>query len=242
MFQDLGSAPATLEAGRAADCIGCAPGSTISVADAEQAYVQAELRGTETWVALPEEAWPDDWWIRKQDGSWEPKYHKPVVRLMKALYGHPDSGTYWEQHCDQGVRKAGFEPVGPSWPCYRHPKLGLFLTIYVDDFKMAGPKANHAEGWKRLRQSLSIEPEKYLHDGPALYLGCTLKVSKRKRADRNVATFCDYIMEDFLKSSVELYLQLAPPGTKLRHVDTPFVAEDQNESPQGAPAFHWQVC
>ena len=229
MFQDLGSAPATLEAGRAADCLGCAPGCTISIADAEQAYVQAELRGTETWVALPEEAWPEEW--HKQ------KFHKPVVRLTKALYGHPDSGTFWERHCDQGVRKAGFEPVGPSWPsCYRNAELGLFLTIYVDDFKMAGPKKAHAEGWKRLRKSLSIEPEKYLDDGPALYLGCTLKKSERTLADGKTATFLDYIMGDFLKSSVKLYLELAGAGTKLRPVDTPFVVEDQQKSQQGAPA------
>ena len=85
--------------------------------------------------------------------------------------------------------------MGPSWPsCYRHPKLGLFLTIYVDDFKLAGPKKAHAEGWRLLRDSLSIEPEKYADDGPVLYLGCTLKLSKRKLADGSVATFCEYIM------------------------------------------------
>jgi hypothetical protein len=45
IFQDLGSAPATMEAGRAADCYGCMPGHVITVADAEQAYIQAELKG-----------------------------------------------------------------------------------------------------------------------------------------------------------------------------------------------------
>ena len=33
-------------------------------------------------------------------GTVNPKYHQPVVRVLKALYGHPDSGTYWEKHCD----------------------------------------------------------------------------------------------------------------------------------------------
>ena len=101
---------------------------------------------------------------------------------------------------------------------------------------MAGPKKAHAEGWKRLRKSLSIEPEKYLDDGPALYLGCTLKKSERTLADGKTATFLDYIMGDFLKSSVKLYLELAGSGTKLRPVDTPFVVEDQQKSQQGAPA------
>lgn len=30
-------------------------------ADAMQAYVQATLGGTETWVEIPEEGWPQEW-------------------------------------------------------------------------------------------------------------------------------------------------------------------------------------
>ena len=47
MFQDLGNAPATMDASRIADAMGCIPGNGIEIADAEQAYVQAELKGNE---------------------------------------------------------------------------------------------------------------------------------------------------------------------------------------------------
>jgi len=106
IFQDLGSAPATMEAGRAADCYGCMPGHVITVADAEQAYVQAELKGNPTWVALPPEAWPQ---------AWHGKFRRPVVRLKKALYGHPHSGSHWEEHCDERVRRvlSQLAPRGP---------------------------------------------------------------------------------------------------------------------------------
>ena len=85
IFQDMGSNPATMDAGRAADCYGCVEGNSIEVADAEQAYIQAELSGTPTWVCIPPEDRPASW----------AKYRKPVVMLKKALYGHPDSGTFW---------------------------------------------------------------------------------------------------------------------------------------------------
>eukprot|EP00974_Lingulodinium_polyedra_P110417 10678474-Lingulodinium_polyedra.AAC.1 len=49
IFQDLGSAPATIEASRAADAYGAAPGHETEVADVEQAYVQADMTGTPTW-------------------------------------------------------------------------------------------------------------------------------------------------------------------------------------------------
>ena len=76
MFQDLGSCPATVEASKAADCYGCAPGFDIEIADAIQAYIQAVLEGTATWVCLPPEERPASW----------SKFRKPIVHLKKALY------------------------------------------------------------------------------------------------------------------------------------------------------------
>lgn len=102
---------------------------------------------------------------------------------------------------------------------------------------MSGPKGKHEEGWARLRTSLSIEPHRYLDDGPAMYLGRSVEKTQRKLADCQVATFLDYVMGDYLKSSVQLYFDLAGPGTQLRAVDTPFISEDQTQSPQGSPAF-----
>ena len=93
LFHDLGSSPATMEGSRAADLFGCAPGNDIMQADAPGAYCQTDMLGTETWACLPPEARPASWSHMK----W------PVVRLKKALYGHPDSGTWWEQHADRVV-------------------------------------------------------------------------------------------------------------------------------------------
>ena len=59
LFQNLGSSPATMEAGKVCDMVGCFPGYDTEQADAEQAYVQAEIKGTETWVWLPPEAWDE---------------------------------------------------------------------------------------------------------------------------------------------------------------------------------------
>ena len=132
-----------MEASRSADCFGCAPGHTVQMADGEQAYIQAELGGNACWICLPPEARPSSWG----------KYRRPVARLRKALYGHPDSGTMWEKHCDKHVRDAGFDLVGAAWPaCYFHKGLHLLLVVYVDDFKLSGPTAFMSPGWKLLRK------------------------------------------------------------------------------------------
>ena len=61
IFQDLGSCLATMEASKAADFYGLAPGFAVEIAGAVQAYIQAELSGTPCWVCLPPEARPDSW-------------------------------------------------------------------------------------------------------------------------------------------------------------------------------------
>lgn len=85
--------------------------------------------------SLPTDAWPPEiqYW----------KFRRPVVRLDKALHGHPDSGTMWKPHCDQKVQEIGFKPIGEEWPSmYFHDELKLLLVIYVDDLKLAGPSEN----------------------------------------------------------------------------------------------------
>ena len=82
LFQELSSAPATMQAGKSCDTWGLNHGHTIQQADAVQAYVQAKLKGDPTWVRLPREQWPASWQGMRD----------PVCPLILALYGHPDAG------------------------------------------------------------------------------------------------------------------------------------------------------
>ena len=146
-----------MEAGKNVDAWGTLHGHVLEQADAEAAYLQADYVGTETWVMLPPDAWPAEW--MDKDGHCIYGEH-PVVQMKKALYGHPDSGTMWEKHCNKELEKAGFVPV-PNWPSvFRHPRLQLMLSVYVDDFSMSGPKGNMKEGWRLIKESIDIgEPE-----------------------------------------------------------------------------------
>ena len=122
IFSEITSCPATMEAGKAADAFGLLPGHEIQVADGESAYTQAKLGGPATWVRLPKERWLPEW---------HGKYHDPVVRLVLALYGHPDAGGFWEQHCEKALRSVGFQQC-PDWKSvFRHPKLNLMLVVYM---------------------------------------------------------------------------------------------------------------
>ena len=224
LFQDLGNSPASFESSRWADMFGCLPGHNVQLADAIQAYIQASLTGVACWVELPDEAWPP--WINRKS------YRRPVVRLIKALYGHPDAGTMWEKHCDQAVTKLGFVPIGPNWPSmYYYSQLNLLLVVYVDDLKLAGPEVNLAKGWTMLRSLRNIEPETDL----GMYLGCTLKKGENRLKDGTRVSTMTYDMESFLEQCVEKYKTIAGKGITLKHVATPSLPDDPKQHPARAP-------
>ena len=92
VFDEMASSPACLEAGKVADAYGSLPGNVLTSADAEQAYIQALMSGTRTFVHMPNE-------IRWNKGSPVPKDDdrtRYVMPLKRALYGHPESGVMWE--------------------------------------------------------------------------------------------------------------------------------------------------
>ena len=153
------------------------------------------------------------------------------------LYGHPDAAGYGEEHCETHVKKCGFVAV-PDWrSVYWNEKLKTLLAIYVDDFKMAGSKANVKESWDLIRRNLKTdEPAK-----AGKYLGCDHKQSEKwivpgsdpmaKNQDSSAAKsklvrIMEYDMELFLVQCVERYTELAGKfGANFQKVSTPFVED-----------------
>ena len=63
-------------------------------------------------------------------------FRTPVVRLRKAFYGHPDSGGFWEEHCNERLSEAGFKPIVvgevQSMPCLAFSVLDSIPDEYLD--------------------------------------------------------------------------------------------------------------
>ena len=111
----------------------------------------------------------------------------------------------WETHCHKRCLKVGYEPI-PNWPsCYFHKRLQLLLTIYVDDFKQSGPKANLKSGWKLLESVLDLEDEPPEGRKADRYLGCLHEVSNVKLPDGKTVRAMSYNMEDYFTSIVHDY-------------------------------------
>eukprot|EP00959_Pyramimonas_sp_CCMP1952_P260764 5452400-Pyramimonas_sp.AAC.1 len=90
-------------------------------------------------MPLPRDEWPTAW----------KNTRNLVCPLILSLYGHPDAGGYWEQHCEGHVLSQDFIKCNPWRSCYFHPKLRLYRIVYVEDFKLPGPQAKLDKGFER---------------------------------------------------------------------------------------------
>ena len=86
------------------------------------------------------------------------KIEDPVVPLGRNLYGHALAGLLWERQFEKPLMELGREKV-PNWDCFFvHRKQKLFLSVCVDDIKMAGKKQNLDPMCISCSRSLRIDP------------------------------------------------------------------------------------
>ncbi|MHC4951072.1 MAG: hypothetical protein ACYTEU_08835, partial [Planctomycetota bacterium] len=171
VFTEQGASASNMAAAKFMDAIARMPGNDGEDSDAVGAYTQvrlsdaAKLLGpgvvTETWISLPPYRRPKSW----------ANIVDPVCPLELNLYGHPLAGLLWEIYQEDILMKCGFEKV-ESWEClYVHRAKQLFLSAYVDDYKMAGKKENIGPMWATLRKN-GLELEDAVSLKSNIYLGC----------------------------------------------------------------------
>ena len=163
-MEGLGSAPPSMEDSRVLDASSLQPGYEVTVSDADSAYLQAFCdSAVEVWVELPYEYWEDSW-------KTDPNLVRPMVRLVLALYGHADSGGYWERKSYGDLAECGWI-VAPErrGVFYKKAEHGIaWLMVYVDDFKMSSHKKDTANLWRPIREKIRMaDPAP-----SARFLGC----------------------------------------------------------------------
>ena len=113
---------------------------------------------------------------------------RPLVKLERALYGHPEAGGHWEKHLEKIIKTMmGGQPVPDHPSCFWFPSQELFLIVYVDDLLLAGPAHHHAEFWKKLGSKVNLEPAEELDR----YLGRHHRVEEIERLDYDLIDWFD---------------------------------------------------
>ena len=217
LYQTLSASPASIVAANAIICFGLMSGCKVSTADAVKAYLQSELKSLcATWVRLPREVWPDDWFWP----SGEPRYRRPVVRLHKSLYGHPEAGSHWEKHLNKELVAMGGVPIDEFASTYVFPSYNnLALIVYVDDFVLAGDATMHDTFWQDLGKRVLIDDIGDL----GRFLG-----RHHTTIEREGKELFAFDMRAYAQDIVTDYLRITE-GKQLKKVNTPFFANGDIE-------------
>ena len=154
VFTEQGSSASQMTAAKIMDIISRLPGCDGQAADAVSAYTQVKMEDAHKLLKIPKSECPD-----------------PVVPLERNLYGHHLAALLWERLCEKILLKHGWEKI-PNWEClFVHHEKGLFLSVYVDDMKLAGKKHKLDPMWKVLNKEVDLgEPTSFLDH---VYLVCT---------------------------------------------------------------------
>ena len=181
IFTEQGSSASQMTAAKIMDIISRLPGCDGQAADAISAKTQVKMEDAPKLLKIPKSECPDIR-IRLPRHKWHKSsssMEDPVVPVERNLYGHHLAGLFWERQFEKILLKYGWEKV-PNWEClFVHREKGLFLSVYVDDIKLAGKKQNLDPMWILPNKEVDLgEPTSFLDN---VYLGCTQRVPNKQK-------------------------------------------------------------
>ena len=154
VFTEQGSSASQMTAAKIMDIISRLSGCDGQAADAVSAYTQVKMEDAHKLLKIPKSECPDIW-IRLPRHKWPKSWSSmedPVVLLERNLYGHLLAELLWERQFEKILLKHGWEKI-PHWEClFVHREKGLFLSMYVDDIKLAGKKTKYSSDVESTQQ------------------------------------------------------------------------------------------
>ena len=156
------------------DVISRLPGCAGQAADAISAYTQVKMEDASTLLKIPKVRMS-----RYLYTSTKTQMAQIMVQYGRSsrcswaenLCGHLLAGLFCERQFEKILLKYGWEKVSNCECLFVHREKGLFLSVYVDDIKLAGTKQNIDPMWKVLNKEVDLGgPTSFLDH---VYLGCT---------------------------------------------------------------------
>ena len=164
VFTEQGSSATQMTAAKVMDVISRLPGCDGQAADAVSAYTQVKMEDILKLLRFPNRKVQTFGFVYHDTNGLN---HGPVWRIQSFFLNGIFLVILW-QDCSgkDNLRKV------PNWEClFVHRDEGLFLSVHVDDIKLAGKKQNLDPMWKVLHKEVDLgEPTSFLDH---VYLGCT---------------------------------------------------------------------
>ena len=139
-----------------------------------------------------------------------------MVPLLKALYGHPESGALWKKHLASILVELGWKKCESHVGIWIHVS-GAVLDVYVDDLLMVAPRDQEDALWAAIASKVSFDEDQ----AP---IGKFLGAHHVFKKDGNYTTLT-VEMEDFMKDAAAIYATEIG-AKKLAEARTPYLPEN----------------
>ena len=153
------------------------------------------------------------------------KLKRPVVKLLRALYGHPRAGDLWHAKLDAILTKIGFQKH-EAWPSVYVLKGSLakgemcIIVVYVDDLLISGAKIRYDVIRQLKKQVVMDEPTPI-----SKYLGC-MHLTTEYDAQSAIITEIVFDMRIYVKSAIGDYVKRT--GWTLKPAASPYAPDLPN--------------
>ena len=137
VFTERGSSASQMTAANIMDIISRLSGCDGQAADAVSPYTRVKMEDAHKLFENSQIGLS-----RHLDSSTTTQMAKIMVQYRRPSHGHPLAGLLWDRQFEKILLKYAWEKVS-NWEClFVHRQKGLFLSVYVDDIKLAGKKQN----------------------------------------------------------------------------------------------------
>lgn len=199
--------------------------------DTPGAHTKADLRGPPVLLELPKNFWPAEW----------SKFRKPVMKLVKALYGLPRAGLGWGIAARNRLAGAGFTHVRDicdgSMFVKGFPDGNVVVVLYTDGLAISGCRKRALEARVELRKALGIPGKGGLYEELKDFIGVSRVVLFRSKA--RVALMAR--QTSYAASVIESFERNCNGGRKLAAVSTPMKVRF-DEHGRAMAEFPWLGC
>ena len=205
----LYAAPVDLHNARIVVMHGAMRGKIVQ-GDVKCAYLQAPLGGHATWLRFPKG-------MRHLLPEWAQQLRDPVVRLLRALYGHPRSGGDWSDYFAKRLREKGWKEFENEKSLWLSPCSSCMLAIYVDDLVISGPDFQVDQHMRDITKMVTMGRVHAI----ARFLGTHYNIQRSKNHVDVTIT-----QPEYSELLIKRYKKARGISGPLRYVDTPIVHDD----------------
>ena len=162
-----------MTAAKVMDTISRLPGCSGQAANAGSTYTHVKMEDASTLFLFQSQNVQTFGFVCQSTNGQNrgPVWKTQSFLSKRNLYGHLLAGLLWERQFEKVLLEHGWEKVF-NWEClFVNRAKGLFLSVYVDDIKLAGKTENIEPTWKILMEDVDLGEPTSLPDH--VYMVCT---------------------------------------------------------------------